>query len=151
MRAQDGQMDLLGWRAPQPVASFRPSTVQASSIAGRLSRAIAIALKECGRDRDDVAGRMTAYLGKPVSKNMIDAYASQAREDHAISAERLAALLHATGDRRLLNLIAEPFDWAVVERRYLPLIELAAVQDRMAELERQAGALKRQARRGGVL
>lgn len=145
------QGDLLGWRAPQPVAAFRPSTVQAPSVSGRLARAVSVALQECGRTREQVAERMTAYLGKPVSKNMIDAYASQAREEHGISAERLQALCHATGDRRLLNLLAEPFGWAVVERKFLPVIELAAVQERQQELQRRADALRRQVRRGGVL
>ena len=100
MAPRGEQMDLLGWRAPpQPVAAFRPGAIQAPSMGGRLARAIAIALKDCGKTRAEVAALMTAHLGRPVSENMLDAYASQAREGHAISAERLAALVRATGDR----------------------------------------------------
>ena len=64
---------------------------------------------------------------------MIDAYASIARDDHVISTPRFMALLQVTADRRLLELLAEPAGWAVIERRYLPLIELAAVREREDE------------------
>ena len=82
---------------------------------------------------------------------MLDAYASEARREHAIPVTRLIALMHATGDRRLLQLIAEPLGWAVIERRYLPMIELAAVQDQRDELAKRADALRRAARAGGAL
>lgn len=145
------QPDLLDWTPPRAVASFPPRAVQAPNLAGRLARAIGVALAECGRTREEVAEGMTAYLGKPVSVNMVNAYASQAREGHVISTERFVALVHATGDRRLLELLAEPMGWAAIERRYLPLIELAAVRDKQDELGRAADALRRQARHGGLL
>lgn len=151
MRRGPRQPDLLDWVPPQPVEGFKPADVRAASIAGSLARAVGVALAACGRTRVEVAERMTAFLGKPVSVHMLNAYASQGREDHVVSTDRFMALLHATGDRRLLELLAEPHGWAVIPRRYLPLIELATVREREDELRRHADSLRRQARSGGLL
>ena len=150
MRAA-GQLDLLDWQAPEPVAAFGVDQVRAVTFGGRLSRAIGVSLAECGDSRGAVAGRMGEWLGRTVSVNMLNAYASQAREEHVPPTDRFAALCHATQDRRLLQLLAAPHGWAVIERRYLPLIELAAVREREDALRRQAAALRRRAQSGGLL
>jgi len=82
---------------------------------------------------------------------MLNAWASEARDEHTIPLTRLIALLHATRDRRLLELLAAELGWAVIERRHLPMIELAAVQERQDALRRQADRLRYQARQGGAL
>jgi hypothetical protein len=132
-------------------ARFEDHRVRAASIAGRLCKAISAALDECGKPRERVAEAMSAFLGTRVSLNMLNAYASEARENHQISAVRFVALIHATGDRRLLELLADGFGWAVIERRYLPLIDLAQVREREDELGRTADAIRREARARGIL
>lgn len=148
------QADLLSWVPPEPVVRFAEERVRASTLSGRISRAVAEGLKDSaagGVDRGEVARRMSSFLGEEVSLNMVNAYASQAREDHVISLPRFLALLHATQDRRLLELLLEPFGWSVIERKFLPLIELAAVQEQQNELRRHADALRHKARsRGGL-
>jgi len=65
-----------------------------------LSEAMSRALEEArerGLDRYDIAKRMSKTLGQEVSKGMIDAYTSQARETHTISAVRFKAFVRATG------------------------------------------------------
>jgi len=149
-----GQMNLLEWEPPAPVARFEDARVRAATLPALIARAIAEVLRtaaEAGTDRAQVAERMSEYLGQRVSKSMLDAYASQAREDHAIPLSRFVALLHATGDRRLLELLAEPLGWSVIERRYLPLIELASVREHEDEVRRRAANLRQRARRDGVL
>jgi hypothetical protein len=68
-----------------------------------------------------------------------------------INIVRFIALLHATQDPRLLEMIASMFGWAVVDRQFLALIKLAQVREREDELRREAKALQRQARAGGLL
>ena len=138
------QMSLLDWQAPEPVIAFDPRLIRSNSISGRLSRAISISLQECGRSRDEIAARMSDILERPVSLPMLNAYASAQREGHEISVTRFDALLSATGDRRLLEFLAEPHGWSVIERRYLPMIELAAVSERKKELTRKENGLRRQ-------
>ncbi|MEG9884150.1 MAG: hypothetical protein V6Z86_05955 [Hyphomicrobiales bacterium] len=130
-------LDLFAWTPPPVTRRFEAVQVRAAGLRGSLARAVATSLKECGRTREDVARDMTAYLGEDVPKTMLDAYASQAREDHTISALRLVALIHATRDIRLLNLIADLFGWAVVPQKYLPAIEEAVLADKIEELSRR--------------
>lgn len=150
-RPAPGQASLFDWTPPATVAQFDEAHIRAATLNGRVSRAISTALKECSEPRAAIAQRMSAFLGETVSKNMLDAYASQARDDHSITAVRFIALVHATGDRRLLELFAGQFGWAVIDRKYLPLIDLAALQEKQDELRRQSDALRRQARSGGAL
>ena len=150
-RHAPGQSSLFDWTPPPATTAFSTERVRAASIAGRISRAVSAALYDNQQQRAEIAQRMADYLGEPFSKAMLDAYASQAREDHPITVPRFMALLHVIRDRRLLELIAEEFGWAVVERKHLPLIELAAVQERQDELRWHADALRRQARTGGAL
>jgi hypothetical protein len=72
---------------------------QAGDLAGlerMMSAAVARMLKEDPRSREEVAGRMSALLGEEISRWMLDAYASEAREAHHISAARFLALVAAT-------------------------------------------------------
>jgi hypothetical protein len=145
------QADLLEWVPPAPVQRFEDVQVRAASIAGKLCRGISQALKDSGHARGVIAERMTAFLGEDVTANMLNAYASPAREDQVINVVRFVALIHATQDRRLLELLAETFGWIVIERRYLRLIELAALQEQQDELRRRTDAARRQAKSEGLL
>ena len=149
--AAPGQMDLLAWAPPQPAVQFAEAAVRASTLGGRISRAVATALTECAMPRAEIAQRMGEFLGEPISENMLNAYASQAREGHKVPACRLMALVHVTGDRRLFELMCEPFGWTVIDRRYLPLIQLATVREHEDQVRRHAEFLRRQARAGGLL
>lgn len=146
------QLDLLtDWEPPAPTVAFDEKQVRAATLPQRISRAIAAALSDCSIPRAEIARRMSEYLGETVSANMLNAYASQAREDHSIGLLRFIALVHATRDRRLLEMLAEPFDWACIERKHLPLIELAMVQERQEELRTHAATLRHRAKLKGGL
>lgn len=148
-RPAPDQPSLLEWQAPQPVARFEPARVRAATLHGQIARAVAECLRDAaaaGLKRDTVAERMSAITGQRVSGAMLDAYASQAREDHSISLARFIALMQATGDRRLLELLAEPMGWAVIESADLALIELGALREHADEIARRMKTLQQQAR-----
>lgn len=140
------QPSLLDWAPPAP---YCEQDVRAATLAGRISRAVAQTLRECGLDRDEIARRMTGFLGERVSAGVLNAYASQAREEHNISAVRLVALAHATGDTRLLELLLQPFDLTAISRRMLPMLELAQVHEEAEVLRRRKDALRRSLQ-GGI-
>lgn len=146
MAQTPGQLSLLDWTPPEATVRFDDVQVRAATIEARIARGISTALKESPLDRAEVASRMTEFLGQRVTKNMLDAYASAAREDHPITIARFVALLHATRDRRLLELLAEALGWAVIDRKMLPLIELAQINEKQRELQAQADALRRKAK-----
>ena len=148
------QLDLLDWQPPTVTEQFDEHQVRAATLVGRIAHGVAACLRDADRrdlGREEIAVRMSSYLGERVSKAMLDAYASEARADHIISLPRLMALVHVTGDRRLLELLTEPFGWCVVPRRFLALIELAALREHEDEMKRRGDALRRRARAEGAL
>jgi hypothetical protein len=148
------QMDLLSWQPPAPVARFEPDRVRAASLPAKITRLVAEVLREqkaAGRERDQVAEAMSAYLGEAVSLNVLNSYASEAREEHIINLPRFIALLAVTQDKRPLHELAALFGWAVIDRKFLPVIELAALREHQDDVKRRTDALRHQARLTGAL
>jgi len=144
-RRDDRTLDLLAWEPPQVTTQVDPEQVRAGTLRGRVARAVAMVLRDCELSREQIAERMSDFLGEEVSKPMLDAYASQAREEHTISAIRLAALAHATSDIRVLQVLIEALDYAVIPARYLPAIDAEIKAERAEELAQRAEELRQQA------
>lgn len=116
-------LDLLRDYSPEPVVDrFQTEATKAWTHAGRLSKAVGLALSECGKPRDEIAEAMSAMLGERVSKALLDKYASQAAEDHSIPALRLMALVAVTEDARPLNTLLEGLELIVVPKKYEALL-----------------------------
>lgn len=142
-RNDDMTGDLLSWQAPQVAVTYEGEDareVRGATISARFARAISKTLREAGRNREAIAEKMSDYLGESVTKQMLDAYASEARESHNINLPRFAALIHVTGDHRLLSLLPEMFGFAVVDEKYTSIIELHLIE----EHERDIAARKAQ-------
>lgn len=148
-RAHDTRtLDLFEWSPPEElVRRYEPDRVRSATLRDRIARAVAETLKESDLDRDAIASGMAAWLGEEVSRNMLDRYASQAGAEHTIPFLRLLALVHVTGDIRLLQLGAELFGCAVVEDRWLPWVEVGQLADAKENIDRQFDAARRSARR----
>jgi hypothetical protein len=144
-------VSLLDWQPPQPVARFEPARVRPATFSGQVARAVSEALRDAaaaGLSREEVAARMSAIAGERISKAMLDAYATQAREEHTSSLPRFVALVQATGDRRLLDMLAAPMGWAVIEQADVELIERAALQQHAEEVNRRIKAVQQRTKRG---
>ena len=144
--------DLLSWEPPVAeedlVVRYDEPKVRAASLRDRIARAVAETLRDYQDSRESIAQAMSEWLGEDVSKPMLDAYASQAREGHTISYLRLLALIHVTGDTRLLQLGAELFQCAVIDDRYLPWVEVGQAADVRDESQKWFDAARQRARRG---
>jgi hypothetical protein len=140
-RPDAGTIDLFKDYAPAPVVErFSEDSVRAFDLAGRLSKAVARTLQDCGMSRTEVAAAMKDLLrDETMSKAMLDKYASQATE-HVISALRLIALVSVTGDARPLNMLLESTGMVVVPAKYEPLIRREVAKDRQAALQREIDA-----------
>jgi len=141
--------DLLDWQPPEPVKKFEPMEVRGASLDARICKAIVVALRDTGLERWAIAAKMSDYLGERVSLAMLNAYASQARSTHTISVVRFVALVHATQDRRLLELLAEIFGWSVVDERYADAIKEVELAEKCEELDRQLTLTRMKRRSGG--
>lgn len=142
------QLDLLSWDPPEVVERYEDADVRASSIRARTARAVSQTLKDCNRRRGEIADEMSRWLGEPVSKQMLDAYASEAREDHVIPFPRLIALVHVTGDARPLQMAAEMVGRSVIDDRWLPWVRVGQLADVKDNVNRELSTSRRQARRG---
>lgn len=140
-------LDLLSWQPPELEQRFPVEVTRAASFKSALSRAISAALRDCDLSREDVASRMSEYLGEDVSKAALDACASEARTDHVINTCRFLALIHATGDRRLLQLLADQFGLAVIEPKYLKIVRAQQARDEAERLQKVAAQLMAEANR----
>lgn len=129
------------WQPPEVAARLDGPAPQGGTLRSRISRAVSQALTASGMTRDEVAAGMSDYLGEDISKNMLDAYASQAREGHTITLERFVALVEVTGQTGLLGFVADAFGLVVVPAKYAELIELHFIDEQQAELERRRQAL----------
>lgn len=137
-RGDGDTLDLLAdWKPEEVAVRFDREELRAATLQAKLCRAMKLALAMCGMERAEIAAKMSEYLGKPVSKAMLDAYVSEGREDHCISVERFMALVHATGDLRLIGLLADCFGLAAVPRKFVAAIEQAMIDDKIAELTRR--------------
>ncbi|SDG61487.1 DNA transposition protein [Thalassobaculum litoreum] len=140
-------LDLLSWRPKEPMTPVVPAPARSVEpegwrLAERISLSVAGALRESDMPRDEVARRMSEFLGEDVSAHMLSAYASQARDDHNISFARLVALSHALGRLDLLDTGARLLGSAVVDQRYLPAIEEMILIDEIEEREQRRKQLR---------
>lgn len=128
------------WEPPKVAVSLPAGTVRGGTLATQIARAVSHALSECDQSRYEIAKAMSEYLGQDVSKNMLDAYASQARGEHKITLERLIALIEVTKQYGLLGFIAKNFDLIVVPKKYSDLIDLHFIDEQMKFLEQRKNA-----------
>lgn len=135
-------LDLLGWQPPDLVQRYDAERVRTATLRARIARAVSETLKDHDGSREAVAELMSAFLDEDVTKNMLDAYASEARTEHSIPYLRLLALVHVTGDTRLLSLGAEMFGFAVIDEKYV-----AAVEEAMWTAEEEHAAKMKRAKR----
>lgn len=136
--------DLLDWTPPAPEVRFNdPMITRAATRYAQLCRAMSAVLTEVrekkGLSREEVAARMSVYLGEEYTEARLNADTAESKGTHVISPIRLEAFCDATGDSRMWSLLLEPLGLAVIERRYLPCIEAAVLAEKAEDI---AAALK---------
>lgn len=91
----------LGFAFETPVPARRQADL--AGLDRFVAGLVATALKQDARPRAEIAGAVTALLDEDVTKFMLDAYASEARETHNVSAGRFLALIAVTERHDLLD------------------------------------------------
>ncbi|ADZ70087.1 hypothetical protein [Polymorphum gilvum] len=136
------------YQPPRVSVGYEPGAIKGTRLASRISRAVARAMKESGKDRTTIAGLMSEKLGRRVTVTTLEADASEAKTGNQITLERFIALIQATGRTELLGFVAEPFDLVVIPKRYENVIELALIEDQQKMIESRRRLLQAQLRRG---
>ncbi len=121
------------------------AATEAGDLAGfgpMIAASVARACREDERGRIAIAGAMSAVLGEPVSKSMLDAYASEARGEHNIPAHRWWALIAVTGRWDIADAIAARCGARLLSGDEIRAAELGHVQAQIGELQERLKELK---------
>ena len=145
-------MDLLSWEPPKVAAGYGSEVTGRGALDNRISRAISRAMKDAkdgGVSRKDVAVRMTEYLGRPISEDMLNKWASEASDQNRIPLDAFIALIDATGVHDLMGLVVSGAGFVAVPEKFKDLIELHMIEshERDVVARRQALEAKMKARR----
>jgi hypothetical protein len=146
-RCDHNTPDLLTWQPPKVAVGFGAEDVRGGSLDSRIARAVSLALKRSSKTREKVAEEMTDWLGRSVSKAMLDAYAAEERTTHRIPLDRFIALIEVTGCLDLIGLVAEPFDLVAVPGRYMAIIRLHQIEEHERDLAQLKAEVQAELRR----
>ena len=122
-------------------ARIAPEITKGGTLNVQIARVIAHACQQSGKTREEIANEMSAYVVQTITVNMLDAYASPARENHKITLERFIALLDATDCYGLLAFICQFVGYVAVPERYADIIEIWRNDREIEERQRKRDAL----------
>ena len=113
-----------------------------AGLTKQIASGCARALKEDHRSREEIAGRMSALLGETVSRWMLDAYASEARGEHNVSAERWLAILAATARFDILDATLKRVGARALVGDEVNAARLGSLLAQRAELDNEIRAIR---------
>ncbi|WP_118864340.1 hypothetical protein [Sphingomonas gilva] len=128
----------FAFEAPQPARG----DAQLAGLDRAVAGIVGTALKDDVRSRDEIAGAMTALLSEPVSRLMLDAYASPAREGHNISFGRALALIAVTERFDLLDQLLRRIGAAVLVGEEINAALLGHLQARKRQIDAEIRAVQ---------
>lgn len=136
--AADNARAPAAWTPPQVAVGYADDVAGRGPMQNRIARLVSRALRDArddrGMSRADVAHKMTGELGRKVSEDVLEKWASEAAEAHRIPFDAFIALVAATGATELLGFLPNLMGFVVVPQRYKPLIELQLLEEHEQEL-----------------
>lgn len=130
------QMDMGFEPAPQPAGGSLSNLEQVTASA------VALILKEDVRSRHGVAAGVSELLDESVTKWMLDAYASEARDGHNISFARMLALIADTGRYDVLRGVLRRIGADLVVGEEVLTVELGQIEAQLQRLQERKRQLK---------
>lgn len=113
-----------------------------AGYAAMIAASVARICREDGRNRHEIAIAMSTVLNEPVSKAMLDAYASESRDQHTIPAHRWLALVAVAGRWDVADAIITRAGARILSGEEIRAAELGHVQAQIAELQERQRELK---------
>jgi hypothetical protein len=137
-KADDRTLDLF--EVPQPAAPIPAGMDYRALVAALVARVF----KEADADdRYEIAARMSRLTGREVSKYMLDAYTSEAREEFNLPFWLVPALETACGTHDLTNWLVATRGGRMYVGREALTAELGQLEKKKLELERLIKNLKK--------
>lgn len=111
----------------------------------KVAAAVSQILREDGRSRFEIAGLVSALMGEDVSKFMLDAYASEARDGHNISLARFLGLVVATQRFDALDAVLRQVGVSAMVGDEIRLAEIGHLEAQKRQLDQRLKSLKSEA------
>lgn len=124
---------------PLPVTQNAGSLSCRAEIAALMSEAI----KDCDKDRYQIAAEMSRLLDRDISKYMLDAYTSESRDTQIPPIDTALAFDLATGGISLLKFYADKLGCKVVVGRDVLYTELGRIEQAKKDLANAEKAIKK--------
>ena len=136
-RVQPGQM-AFAFEPPAPATS--PAAL--AGLERRISGTVATILNSEPRSREVIAAEMSQLLDEEVSRAMLDAYASPARDQHKVIMSRFLALVAVTKRHDLLDPLLREIGGALLVGKEVHTARLGHIERQIAALQDERRRLK---------
>jgi hypothetical protein len=114
-----------------------------SRIREGLAEALDHAKENLGRDRYAVATEMSRIMGRDNTKNMLDRYTAPSADEWRFPLEALPALVAATGDARLVILVAEASGYKAMPGEATAVAELVTLELQSRAIKKRIAAARK--------
>lgn len=141
--------DLFSWEPPVVAVGYAADVAGKGDLQNKIARLISRALRDArdnGLTRPAVAAAMSDELGRAVSDDMLDKWASEASEQHRIPLDAFIALISVTGASDLLGFMPAMFGFAVVPKKFEAIIELQLLEEHERDIADRKARLQSRVR-----
>jgi hypothetical protein len=124
---------------------FSVPQLEAAALAGlsrQTSRCVSEMLHGERRSRARIAAEMSEMLDEDISKSMLDAYSSEAREGHRIPFDRMLALTAVTRRVDLLDNLMRKVGLSALDGEEVALVHAAHLRAQMKQLGEELKAVE---------
>lgn len=142
--------DIFAWEPPQVAVGYNDDVTGKGELQNKISRLVGRALRDAkdvrGLSRGQIATALTAYLGRPVSEDTLDKWASEASDQHRIPLDAFIGLVEVTSAMDLLGFVPGLFGFVVIDRKYEAIVELQLLEEHERELNAHKARLQAKVR-----
>lgn len=125
--------DQYGFAFDTPEPASLPASL--AGLERQISGAVSAILHDDPRSREEIAALMSVLLADEVSRSMLDAYASPAREGHKVPASRLLALIAVCNRHDLLDHLVRSIGAAILVGEEVLTAQLGHLDRQIAQLK----------------
>lgn len=141
--------DLFAWQSPKVAVGYGEDVTGRGALDNRIARVISRSLKDAkerGMTRSQIAKAMSDYLGRGISEDMLNKWASEAADSNRITLDAFIALIDATSSHDLMGLVVSGFGYVAVPERYSDMIELHLIEEHERDVIARRQALEARVR-----
>lgn len=137
-----GQFEMSFFTVPETPRCVAGGLDISLPVRDALTETLSAALLQ-GMDRHEVGAQISRLSGRDMSKNMLDRYCAPSADEWRFPLEALPALTLASGDYRLLELIAEKCGCRIARGEEALLAEIGALTLQEKSVKSRLGVLQK--------